>query len=254
MHSIIFKYDNFETNVIETCENCSPKIMLIHGIDCTKEIFFMYPAIFPFVDFIMYDQRGFGTGVAKDNNYHFDKFVDDALAIYDTFKPQYVIGHSFGGVIAQEICVNRNTTCLAMQTTARTPWFAKSNPNRIKELFDNTKITALNTFFLHPQNIFTFFYMLNNLHNIFYSPAMPAMEHTNEFLDFGDLCSCDHNKNISVIGGSFDEIVPHEEIDYLGSCVGVTPQFLNVPHLGVIFPDYVFYTVNYLVTSNPTHP
>lgn len=254
MRTVIFKHDDFETTVVETCEGCTPRVLLIHGIDCTKEIFFMYPAIFPFIDFIMYDQRGFGTGIATDGDYHFDKFVQDALAVYDAFRPDYVIGHSFGGVMSQEVCVNRKTTCLAMQTTARTPWFEKSSPSQIKALFDNAKLTALNTFFLNTQNIFSFAYVLSNLNKVLHNPAMPAMEHANEFLNFGNLCPRDYDKPMGVIGGNFDEIVPRESINYLASCIKTTPVFLDVPHLGVIFPNYVFYTVNYLASLNPMYP
>ena len=229
-----FKHNDYRTTMLVR-KSIKGTILLIHGVACTKEIFFLYPLIFPEYTFIAYDLRGFGTGIAPDGDYHFSKYVDDAIAIASKYKPNLIVGHSFGGAIAQVVSHKLNIPAVVMQT-ATTP------PEKIVEV-GYSKFMKAQILEAMRENYFKYLFIPFSIAYLLplteYNPTMPAMRHMYELIDFTNLCEYD-NVIMKVLGGTRDTVISKEEIEDLAGCSGKTPVFLDVNHAGFMYPDFVY--------------
>lgn len=89
--------------------------------------------------------------------------------------------------------------------------------------------------------IFIPFSLVPVLYILQYSPAFPAMRHLRDVLDFTDLCPEDKDANIvKVMGGKRDTIVSEKEIEHLSNCANKKPEFKDVNHIGILYPDFVY--------------
>ena len=229
-----FKAKNYRTTVLIR-RAWSKRVLLIHGIACTKEIWFLYPLIFPEHTFVAYDLRGFGTGVAEDGNYHFERYVDDAHAIVKKYKPNLIVGHSFGGAIAQRLSHITGIPAVVMQTAA-TP------PEEIKKV-EYAKFMKMEIMRAARENLPNYFFIPFSLAYLLpltmFNPAMPAMQYLDELTDFSTLCPED-DKVIRVMGGLRDTVIKREEVERLAECSHAKPIFADVNHAGFMYPDFVY--------------
>lgn len=251
----VFKTNTYETTVVKT-NGRGEKILLIHGIACTKEIFFLYPLLFPEHNFIAYDLRGFGTGIAKDGDYHFDKYVDDALAIIKHYNPDKIIAHSYGGVIAQRVSYLTKKPVLLMQTSVTPPVDVKHMSTAELERYATFLKTQIRYDMYQAalecsmQYLTIPFSLIELMKLMRYNPAMPAMKYLRELFDFPDMCKIDSETNaVAVFGGKRDKVVPLKYIYMLGSCVNKKPEIFNVNHLGIMYPWFVSSSVRVIESS-----
>ena len=229
-----FKTKNFVTTVAVR-PGIGKKILLIHGIACTKEIWFVYPILFPTRYFVAYDQRGFGTGIALDNKYTFDKYVEDALAVAKHYKPDLIVGHSYGGAVAQVVSALTRIPAVILESTAYPPeGLNKESVKTIRMDMQQAISDSLLNYLASPGLIL---YALNILK---YNPDMPAMDHLDELLDFLNLCYYDMKGDlVKIMGGLRDTIARPSAVRFIGKCAEKKVEFFDVNHLGILYPDFV---------------
>ena len=229
-----FSTKNFETSVLLR-PGIGKRILLIHGIACTKEVWFLYPMEYPLHYFIAYDQRGFGEGHALDGDYSFEKYVSDALAVVKHYNPDLIIGHSFGGVVAQALAYHTRKPTIILESTARPPKSLESYSVRyIRAQMWQAIWDSLLSYIFSPGMLLLAINLMR------YNPAMPAMDHLNEVLNFEDFCNKDKSSGImKVIGGKRDNLSPPPEVEYLAKCSGKNAEIYNVNHLGILYPSFV---------------
>ena len=231
-----FRVKDYRTTVLVR-RAWGKRVLLIHGIACTKEIYFLYPLIFPEHTFIAYDLRGFGTGIAEGEDYHFERYVEDALAIVKKYKPNLIVGHSFGGAIAQRLSHITGIPAVLMQTAATPPEeIKKVNAKFMKsQMLQAAKESMPNYFFIPLSLAYLLPLTMAN-------PAMPAMQHLDELTDLSTLCPED-DKVIRVMGGLRDTVIKKEEVEKLAECSHVPPVFADVNHAGFMYPDFVYRSI-----------
>lgn len=211
------------------------KILLIHGIACTKEIWFAYPILFPSYYFIAYDQRGFGDGDCETKNYHFDKYVSDAISVIHKYNPDLIIGHSFGGAVAQKLSHITGIPAIILESTANPP---RSLTPKYREYIHSQMVQAIWDSFL--SYMFSPGLIMLAINLLKYNPDMPAMGHMAELLDFNNLCDGDKDsKIIKVMGGTRDDIATPSKVKYIAQCANRKAEIYNVNHLGILYPHFV---------------
>jgi len=230
-----FRHGDFETTVAVSPGN-GKKILLIHGIASTKEIWFLYPILAQDNYYIAYDQRGFGTGISRDNDYHFERYVDDALAIVFKYRPSLIIGHSFGGAIAQKLSAETGIPTVILESGVYPP--TEVSGRKLKQAMQMDIRTAifesLLNYLLTPAAFIMAFKFLQ------YNPAMPAMGHLDELTDFKDLCIYDAAGNVvKIMGGTRDNIVTKDNVIKVGKCANKNVEFMDVNHAGILYPNFV---------------
>ncbi len=229
-----FKSDDFVTTVAIR-PGVGKKILLIHGIACTKEIWFAYPILYPTNFLLSYDQRGFGTGITSDDDYSFVRYIDDALSVIASYKPDIIVGHSFGGTVAQVVSKKTGIPAIILQSTAEPPRSLTAESRAYMKREMQQAITdSLISYILTPGLIL---FALNLLKA---DPAMPAMKHLDEVLKFPDLCVNDSKANIiKVMGGKRDNIATPDKVEHLANCARKKAEIYDVNHLGILYPDFV---------------
>ena len=216
------------------------KILLLHGFASTKEIMYMFPLLDIVNDYIAYDQRGFGKGVAKRGDYHFKWYVSDAIHMVNYHKPDLIIGHSYGGIIAAVVSAQTGVPAISLETTCVPPKSIKESENAkefLINVFNHARfINSIMTSQIILPRLLVSPYALK-----MYEPpsAMPAMNHVDQMIDFKDQCKVVHNRDIRVFGGIFDQVISRDEVEYFANCIGTKPVFKPVDHVGVLNPSFV---------------
>ncbi len=86
-------------------------LLLIHGflanVDCWDPLYFI-PKLSERFKLIMFENRGAGRTDVSDKEYSIRLFADDAAGLMEELKIEraHVLGHSMGGMIAQEFAIN----------------------------------------------------------------------------------------------------------------------------------------------------
>lgn len=108
-------------------------VLLIPGWTGSKEDF---TPILPLLaaagyDATAYDQRGqYETAGAADDDYSLAGFAADALAVRSTFGPTHLMGHSFGGLVAQHAAVAEPSAWESLSLLCTGPGALGDTPTR----------------------------------------------------------------------------------------------------------------------------
>jgi pimeloyl-ACP methyl ester carboxylesterase len=123
-------------------ESPSAHVLLIPGWTGSKEDF---TPLLPLLaeagfDATAYDQRGqFETPAGADPNYTLDGYAADALAVASacSIEPSHLLGHSFGGLVAQQAVVTQLPSWRSLSLLDTGPGALGESPNRpLKMLLD----------------------------------------------------------------------------------------------------------------------
>ena len=88
-----------------------PTVVFLHGLvmdNLSSFYFTMAPQISRFADVILYDLRGHGNTDRPQSGYTVSEMVADLFALLDSLnvtEPVLLVGHSFGGLLAQAFAV-----------------------------------------------------------------------------------------------------------------------------------------------------
>jgi pimeloyl-ACP methyl ester carboxylesterase len=127
----------------------TPHVLLIPGWTGSKEDF---TPLLPLLaaagfDATAYDQRGqFQTPGGEHADYSLDGFASDALALAATcsVEPSHLLGHSFGGLVAQQAALTEPPGWRSLSLLDTGPGALAETPNRpLKMLVDALGVTPM---------------------------------------------------------------------------------------------------------------
>ena len=121
---------NARTKLYWNQRGSGPPLLLIMGLSFTHEMWFrLLPALEPRYRLIAFDNRGMGRSEVPKGPYTIAQMASDAAAVLDAagVASAHVLGASMGGMIAQELALERpeRVLSLALACTSYSGLFAR---------------------------------------------------------------------------------------------------------------------------------
>jgi pimeloyl-ACP methyl ester carboxylesterase len=243
---------SLETSILQ--HGSGDPVILIHGITNTLDVWRPLMGALKSHEFIAYNQRLHGGAKGLDDNYSLNSYGDDIYNVinkYCDISRVTIIAHSFGCVSVQNFLQkhdDRVKRVIMLHSTAESPNFLQLDLENLKQKIDDAMTNQAFANLLDPYMlkmpeiaIETPIEMMRNAQSMrLFSKA--DFDMLKKSLNFNYIS---HNesilqKNLIVIGASFDEIVGRDELLTLQRSLPTSKlEWVNTGHMSMFSPSVI---------------